>query len=57
MVSASGQLACGNTMPRNKSGRIQQVENGYLVNADFGGGTLIANTLPEAIELLRKIME
>jgi hypothetical protein len=41
-----------------RSVRIQSVENGYTVNSDYiGRGTLIANTLPEALELARKELE
>jgi hypothetical protein len=41
-----------------RSIRIQSVENGYTINSDYNGrGTLIANTLPEALELARKELE
>jgi hypothetical protein len=50
--------SCGSiNKPIKKGVRITQVENGYLVNQDWGNETLIANTLPEAMELARKIME
>lgn len=41
-----------------RSVRIQSVENGYAINSDYNSrGTLIANTLPEALELARKELE
>ena len=46
------------TPKKLRSVRIQGVENGYTIHSDYGGrGTLIANTLPEALELARKELE
>lgn len=43
---------------KSRTVRIQSVENGYTIWSDYSNhGTLIANTLPEALELARKELE
>ena len=56
-LSPMGQTA--KPTKRFGSVRIQKVENGYLINPDsyVECGTMIANTLPEALEMARKILD
>jgi len=57
-----GESLCGvlsSSSPKKlRSIRIQSAENGYTIHSDYSGrGTLIANTLGEALELVRKELE
>lgn len=52
LSTSVGQI---NKRPENV--RIRVVSNGYMIEGDYNRGTMIANTLPEALELARKSLE
>ena len=56
MEECCGTLVQG--VRRNfKTIHIREVENGYVVDGCFPKGQLIANTLPEALEFVRKELQ
>jgi hypothetical protein len=56
MGDSCGGALTASSPRKSRSVRIQSVENGYTIHPEYGEN-LIANTLPEALELARKGLE